>query len=94
MLELLPLGSQSQMDLSKSPFSWLDGTVKAWKAVVVVFHYPVGTLPHAIICVVGVLHWLGDESTDEGLKHVINIVRNEKLKALFTTTARSTDLAA
>lgn len=90
MVELLLPQFEADVDLSKSRFQCLDGTVDSWDDALAVFRDLLGLMVDGgVLCVLDGLHWLDDRSTDTYLEKLIDALRGDRLRVLFTTTGRS-----
>ena len=90
MVELLLPQFKAAVDLSKSRFQSLDGTVDTWDGALAVFRDLLKLMPEGgVLCVLDGLQWLDDRSTDTYLEKLIEALRGDRLRVLFTTTGRS-----
>lgn len=89
MVELLLPQFDTSIDLSESRFLRLNGSVNSWADALLMFRDLLTLVPDLTFCVIDGLDWLDDRSTDLYLLEFLTMMRNSKLKVLFTTTRRS-----
>jgi hypothetical protein len=89
MVELLLPRIYTDIDLSESRFRRLDGTIDSWADALSILRDLLDLVPNTVFCVIDGFQWLDDRSTDSYLKELLQVLRREKLKVLFTTTERS-----
>ena len=89
MVELLLPRLETNVDMSETRFQRLDGTAGTWEDALLVFSDLLGLMPDAVLCVLDGFQWLDDRSTNKYLKGLLQVLRGDKLKVLFTTTGRS-----
>jgi hypothetical protein len=87
MVDLLLPVSQVDTDLCEKRFQQLDGTAKSWVDALCILRDLTKLLPDLVFCVIDGLHWI-DDDTQEMLTDIIEVLRDEKFKVLFTTTGR------
>lgn len=89
LVELLLPRFDTPIDLSDKRFTRLDGTAGSWTETVAVFRDLVQLVSGGAICVIDGLHWLDDRSTEVYLEEFFGVLREGKLRVVFTTTGRS-----
>ncbi|KAI0858864.1 hypothetical protein F4860DRAFT_526744 [Xylaria cubensis] len=89
MIELLPPAFRAGVDLSEGRLRGLDGCILSWSESVRVFRDLIPLMPKKVYYIIDGLHWLDDRSTDRCLEELIQVMRDAKLIALFSTTGRS-----
>ncbi|KAJ4410999.1 hypothetical protein N0V82_009103 [Gnomoniopsis sp. IMI 355080] len=89
MIENLPPCLETTVDFSEERFSGLDGTMKTWSEATALFRDVLSVVSGTVFCVIDGLHWLDSRSTDAPLADLLQVLRNDHLRILFTTTGRS-----
>lgn len=82
----------TSVDLSEERFKLLDGSLDTWNTGLAMLRDLIALLPRTIFCIVDGLHWLDDQGTEAALEQLIECLRAENLRVLFTTTGRSGSL--
>lgn len=80
------------VDLSEERFELLDGSLDTWNTGLAILKDLISLLPRTTFCIIDGLHWLDDQGTETALEQLIECLRDEKLRVLFTTTGRSGSL--
>jgi hypothetical protein len=75
--------------LSQVRFHQLDGTADTWDDATALFRDIRELLPGRIFCVIDGFQWLDDKSTAKHLVEFVEILRQSRLKVLFTTNGHS-----
>lgn len=94
VVELLPPLFETDADLSKTRFHQLDGTIRSWEHALRMLRDLLRLMPQTAICIIDGIQWLDDRSTKTNLKELVQVLRSEKLKVLFTTAGSSRCLIA
>lgn len=94
VVELLPPLFEADVDLSKTRFHQLDGTIRSWEHALSMFRDLLSLIPRTAVCIIDGIQWLDDRSTKTNLKELVQVLRSEKLKVLFTTAGSSRCLLA
>lgn len=89
MVELMLPEFESTKDFSKDRFESLDGSEKSIEEALAMLGDLVDALPGKVFCIIDGLQWLDDRSTQAHLNQLIDVLRSEKLKVLFTTSGQS-----
>lgn len=89
LVEMMLPEFECDKDLSKRRFDRLDGSPRTWSEAVAVLQDLQELLPGKTFFVIDGLQWLDDSSTSEHLRHLVDSLRSDKLKVLFTTSGRS-----
>ncbi|ROW17317.1 hypothetical protein VPNG_01369 [Cytospora leucostoma] len=89
MVEILLPRLETDVDLSEERFLGLDGTMDSWPEALTVLRDLMGLTPGIVYCVIDGFHLLDDETTDEPLEQLLEILRGGRLRVLFTTAGRS-----
>lgn len=89
MAELVPPEFKCDKVLSKIRFHQLDGTADTWDDATALFRDIRELLPGRIFCVIDGFQWLDDKSTAKDLVEFVEILRQSRLKVLFTTNGHS-----
>jgi hypothetical protein len=74
---------------SQVRFHQLDGTADTWDDATALFRDIRELLPGRIFCVIDGFQWLDDKSTAKHLVEFVEILRQSRLKVLFTTNSHS-----
>ena len=85
---LLPI-FESDMNLSEVRMSLVTGTMDSMPETIKLFADILKIVDRQILCVIDGLHWLDDHSTNGVLIDLVKILRQAKVKGLFTTSGRS-----
>lgn len=89
LVELMLPQFETSIDLSEERFSLLDGSLDTWNAGLAILKDLISLLPRTTFCIIDGLHWLDDQGTETALEQLVECLRNERLRTLFTTTGRS-----
>ncbi|KAJ4355595.1 uncharacterized protein N0V89_003615 [Didymosphaeria variabile] len=92
MIELLPMEFETSRDFSKERFAELDGTLLTWGVFKGLFRDVQSVLPGKVYCVIDGVQWLDDSSTSICMTELVDLLRLENLKVLFTTSGSSRSL--
>lgn len=89
IIEALPPCLDVTVDLSEERLASLDGTLGTWSKAIELFRDLFSVCSGIVFCVIDGLHWLDSSSTDALLAELLDLMRNEHLRVLFTTSGRS-----
>lgn len=89
VIEALPPYLEITVDLSEERLTSLDGTLKTWSKAVEFFRDLLNVSSGIVFCVIDGVHWLDSSSTDTLLADLLDLMRNEHLRVLLTTSGRS-----
>lgn len=92
MIELVPMEFESSSDFSRETFEELDGTLLTWAAFKSLFRDVQSILPGKLYCVVDGVQWFDDSSTLMCMEELVDLLRHDSLKVLFTTSGMSRQL--
>lgn len=79
----------TMVDLSEERFGLLDGSLDTWNMGLALLKDLITLLPRTTFCIIDGLHWLDDQGTETALEQLVECLRDEKLRVLFTTTGRA-----
>lgn len=79
----------TSINLSEERFRLLDGSLDTWNISLALLRDLISLLPRTTFCVIDGLHWLDAQGTETALEQLVQCLRDEKLRVLFTTTGRT-----
>lgn len=89
MIEAMPARLETTVDLSERRFTELDGTLETWSKATALLHDVLSTVSGVVFCIIDGLHWLDARITDIPLAELLQVLRKDNLRVLFTTSGRS-----
>lgn len=92
LIELAPpvLDCEISSDPSAERFRKLDGTLNTWDEAISVFDTLLNFVPPVLVCVIGSLHVLNDESTERCLQSLVRILARRTNRPSPTSRNRAT----
>lgn len=89
MIEALPPRLETMLDFSEQRFLDLDGTLGTWSQAIALLRDTLSMVSGIVFCVIDGLHWLDSRSTDRPLAQLLQVLRKDSMRVLFTTSGRS-----
>lgn len=89
MIEVLPPKLDTTVDLSERRFNELDGSLNTWDNALELLSDVTSFVPGIVFCIIESFHWLDAKTTENPLTQLLQVLRNEKFRVLFTTHGRS-----